>query len=233
MPSISSIFAADVAVDLVEMQVALEHAGAAHQVVPQRFPAVVVRRGRRHQPGHHAGRDLAAMHVRPVQPLDVVIGRDVGGAFQPDDGAEFLGVLVREIKHDAAADRAAHHHRAVELQRVGDFQDHPDVVARGELVFLVLEALRRRRFAVPRHVEHDDAIVFGDALVVEQAAILPAVGARGVQAEQRNALAGLLDIEPVRPVEQRHVEIAAGRPARSAGSLFGLLRGARPSTSLM
>src|SRR5262249_46517544 len=80
----------------------------------------------------------------------------------------------------------------------------------GQLVFLVLIAFRRRRLAVPGHVEHDDAIVIGDAFVVEQAAILPAVRAGGVQAEQRNALSCFLDIKPVRAVEQREIEIAAG-----------------------
>ncbi len=120
---------------------------------------------------------------------------------EPDDGAEAFGVLVREIEHDAAADRAAHHHGLVELQRVGDLQDHLHIVARGEPVLLVLIAIGRRGFAVPRHVEHDDAVVVGDARIVEQPAILPAVGARGVQAEQRNALAGFLDVEPVRAAE--------------------------------
>ena len=236
---------ADVAVHLVEMQVALEHAGPALQVVPQRFPAVVVGRGRRDQPRHHAGRHLAAVHVAAMQPVHVVIRRDMRRGLQPDDGAEALGMLVREIEHDAAADRAAHHHGLVELQRVGDLEDHPHVVARGELVLLVLVALGRRGFAVPRHVEHDDAIVVGDALVVEQAAILPPVGARGVQAKQRNALARLLDVEPVRPAEQVEVEIAAddGLEARahrpiavrrtaSLRSPSGLPRGAA-STSLM
>ena len=42
--------AADVAVDGVEMQVAFEHAGSALHVVPQRFPALGLRRGRRDQP---------------------------------------------------------------------------------------------------------------------------------------------------------------------------------------
>ena len=130
---------------------------------------------------------------------------------------------MREIEHDAAADRAAHHHRLVELQRVGDLQDHLDVAARGELVLLVLIALGRRRLAVPRHVEHDDAVVVGDALVVEQAAILPAVGAGGVQAEQRNALAGLLDVEPVRAAEQIEVQIAAGDRLEARAHCAGLL----------
>ena len=178
----------DVAVDHVEIEIALEHAGAALHVVPQRFPAAVIGRGRRDQPRHDAGGHFAAVHVGAVQPARVVIGIDLGRGFEPDDGAEFLRMLVREMQHDAPADRAAHHHRPVELERGGDFQDHAHVVARGEPVFFVLPSDGRRGFAVPRHVEHDDAIVLRDALVVEQAAILPPVRAGGVQAEQRNAV---------------------------------------------
>ena len=122
--------------------------------------------------------------------------------FQPDQRAEALRVLAREMQHDAPADRAAHDDRLVEFERVGDFDDHAHIVARGELVFRVLPAGRRRRLAVPGHVEGDDAEVRRDARIVHQAAILPRVGAGGVQAEKRNALAGLLDIEPVRLAEQ-------------------------------
>ena len=194
-----------------------------------------VHRGRHHESVLMVERDAApageARRHALGRPRDLVVGRDMRGALQPDDGAESRGVLMREIERDAAADRAAHHHRLVELERIGDFQDHLDVAARGELVFLVLIALRRRRLAVPRHVEHDDAIVVGDALVVEQAAILPAVRAGGVQAEQRNALAGLLDVEPVRAAEQREIEIAADDGLEMPGSR-GLLpqwaRRARP-----
>jgi len=61
--------------------------------------------------------NLAAMHVGAMQPARVVIGIDLGRGFEPHDGAEFLGVLVREMQHDASADGAAHHDRAVELER--------------------------------------------------------------------------------------------------------------------
>ena len=77
--------------------------------------------------------------------------------FQSDQRAESLRILVREMQHDAPADRAAHGDRLVEPKRVGDFDDHAHIVARGELVFRVLPAGRRRRLAVPGHVEGDDA----------------------------------------------------------------------------
>ena len=75
---------------------------------------------------------------------------------------------------------------------------------------------------MPRHVEHDHAIVLRDALVVEQAAILPAVGAGGVQAEQRNAAAGFLDVEAMRAAEQIEMQVAADRrfEARAHGAPF-------------
>ena len=78
---------------------------------------------------------------------------------------------------------------------------------------------------MPRHVEHDDAIVLGDARVVEQAAILPPVGARGVQAKERNAFARFLDIEAMRAAEQVEVQIAADgwlETRAHAASLRGL-----------
>ena len=60
--------------------------------------------------------------------------------------------------------------------------------------------------------------------IVHQAAILPPVGAGGVQAEQRRALARLLDIDAVRPAGQLEMHITtddrfeigahAGTPSR-------------------
>ncbi len=60
---------------------------------------------------------------------------------------------------------------------------------------------------MPGHVEGDDAEVFGNAFVVHQPAILPRVGAGGVQAEQGDALARLLDIKPVRRAQQIELQI--------------------------
>jgi hypothetical protein len=71
---------------------------------------------------------------------------------------------------------------SVEFQRGHDVEDHAGVLRRGELVFLVVPAGRRRGLAVPRHVEGDDAVVGGDAGMIHQAAILTPVGTRGMQA---------------------------------------------------
>ena len=118
-------------------------------------------------------------------------------------------MLTGEMQHDAAADRATHGHGLVECERVGDLHDQSHIVARSELVFGVLPAGRRRRLAMPRHVKGDDAVVCGDAFIVHQATILPRVGAGGVQAEQGDALAGLLDVKPLRFAEQLAIQVAA------------------------
>ena len=112
--------AADVAVDLVEIEIALEHAGTALHVVPQRFPALLVRRVGADQAGDDGGADFAAMHVRPVQEIQIVIGIDMRAGLQADDGAEAFGVFERQMQRDAAADRAADHDRLVEFERGHD-----------------------------------------------------------------------------------------------------------------
>ena len=68
----------------------------------------------------------------------------------------------------------------------------------------------------------------GDALVVHQRAVLPAVGARGVQAQQRRALARFLDIDAVMAPEQIEMHVAADDRLESrahapapAGAQFG------------
>ena len=149
------------------------------------------------------------MDVGPVQEIQVVIGIDMRAGLQADDGAEAFGVFERQMQRDAAADRASDRDRTVEFERGHDLEDHGGVLRRGQLVFLVVPARRRRRLAVPGHVEGDDAVAAGDAFVVHQRAVLPAVGAGGVQAQQRRARARLLEIDAVRPSEQIEMHVAA------------------------
>ena len=52
-------------------------------------------------------------------------------------------------------------------------------------------------------------IVVRDARVVQQAAELPSIRARVCRHEKRNTSAGLLEVEPVRAIEQIEIEIAA------------------------
>ena len=62
---------------------------------------------------------------------------------------------------------------------------------------------------MPRQVEGDDAKARQRLGIVEEAAILPAVGAGRVQAHERDALAGLLDVDAVRLAGDVEAEIAA------------------------
>jgi hypothetical protein len=123
------------------------------------------------------------MDVGAVQEIQVVIGIDMRAGLQADDGAERFRVFERQMKRDASADRASDQDRAVQFQRGHDVKDHRRVLRRGELVFLVVPARRRRRLAMPGHVEGDDAVIARDALVVHQRAVLTPVGARGVQTQ--------------------------------------------------
>ena len=61
---------------------------------------------------------------------------------------------------------------------------------------------------MPRQVEGDHAIAAGDLGIVQQRAVLPSVGAGGVQAEQRNALARLLEVEAVRLAVEVEAQVA-------------------------
>ena len=62
---------------------------------------------------------------------------------------------------------------------------------------------------MPGQVEGDDTKPLQDLAVVEQRPVLAAVGTGRVQAQQRYALAGLLDIEPVGLAADGEVQIAA------------------------
>lgn len=190
------------------MQVAAEHAGAALHVVPQRLPPFGLGALRRHQAGDDGSTDLAAMHVRPVRPAHVVVWHDVGRGLQADHAAERAGMPGRQVQHDPAPDRAAERNRPVQPQGRRHGSDHGDVGCGGELVVATPPALRRRRFAVERHVEHDAAEVPRDLGIRQQPAILPPVRPGGMQAQQRDALAGLLVIHPVRDTLDLEPQVA-------------------------
>ena len=164
---------------------------------------------RRDQARDQGGADLAAMNVRPVQPRRVVPGLLEVGGLEGDQGAEFGGVRDREVEHDAPADRAAHDHRPVELQGTAEGTDGSRVGRRRQPVLARLPAVGRRRLAVPRHVEGQHPEALRDLGVGQQMAVLPVVGAGGVQADQRDPLAGLLEVEAVRDAVDLHPQVAA------------------------
>ena len=63
--------------------------------MPQRLPAFAVGRVGADQAGDDGARNLAAVNVRPVQEVEVVIGIDMGAGLQADDGAEAFGMFER------------------------------------------------------------------------------------------------------------------------------------------
>ena len=71
-------------------------------------------------------------------------------------------------------------------------------------------ARRQRRLAVARHVECDDPRIAGDALVVEDGAILAAVSTGGMQTDQRNAPPGLFEIDSIALARVGQVQVAPG-----------------------
>jgi len=77
-------------------------------------------------------------------------------------------------------------------------------------VLPVLHPGGRRRLAVPGHVERDHAVARQHFGVVHHSAPLPRVGPRGVQAQQRDALPGLLHIDAVRHALDGQPQITAG-----------------------
>ena len=62
---------------------------------------------------------------------------------------------------------------------------------------------------MPGQVEGNDAKALENFAVVEERPVLAAVGAGGVQAQQRDALARFLDIEPMRLAADGEAQVAA------------------------
>ena len=77
-----------IAVDAIEVEVALEHAGAALLVHPQRLVPRHVGALRRHQTRDQRRADFAAVHVGTIEPGGVVPGLLEVGRLQPDQRAE-------------------------------------------------------------------------------------------------------------------------------------------------
>ena len=61
---------------------------------------------------------------------------------------------------------------------------------------------------MPGQIERDDPVVARDRFVAHEMAELARVGARRVQAQQRDARAGLLEIDPALLAQDGHADIA-------------------------
>src|ERR1700730_79780 len=148
------------------------------------------------------------MHVRAVPSGGIAPRRLQSGPAQPDQRAEFASMIDRKIEHDAAADRAAHHDRLFELERLAEGADGLCIARGGELIFLAGPLRRWIRFAMPGHVEGDDAEILRKLPISEQMPPLPPVRACRVQAHQRNTGAILLEIDAMRLAADLDVDIA-------------------------
>src|SRR5262249_50922696 len=80
---------------------------------------------------------------------------------------------------------------------IGDGQHALHVGRRGQSVFPVLPALGWGGFPVPGQIEGNDAKMPGERRIVHERAELPPVRSRRVQANERNAGAGFLHVEPM------------------------------------
>ena len=149
----------------------------------------------------------------------VVAPRRVGRAFQPDDAGKLVLIFGRDLQHDRAAHRAAHHHRLLECELEPHGADHREIALRRQAVLLQPPAVGRCRAAVIRQVERDDAKPVGDLRIVEHMAVLPRVRARGVQAQQRHALPGFLDMHAICGAVDIDRRDSARRSARSHSTL--------------
>jgi hypothetical protein len=118
-------------------------------------------------------------------------------------------VIHQKIQHAPRADRAAHDGGPVETEPFHHGQHRRHVALRREAVLLILKILGRRRLAVPGQIEHDDTETLRHLAVVQKAAILPAVGARGVQTQQRNPEARVLKVNAMAHAADLEMDIAA------------------------
>ena len=189
---------AQVTVDAIEIEIAFEDAGPALHVHPQRLVAADRRALRCDQAGDQRRAHLAAMDVRTMQPRRVVPGLLEVGGLQGHQRTELGGMGDREIEHDAATDRAAHHHRLVEFHGLAEGPDGGGVGGCRQPVFGRLPTGGRCRLAVPGHVEGQHAVAAGDFRVCQQVAELAVVGAGRVQADEGNALSRFLEIDAMR-----------------------------------
>src|SRR5258708_15224394 len=100
------------------------------------------------------------MDIGTVEPCGVIPRRLKISRFETDQRAESGGMIDREIEHDAATDRASHHHGPVERQRLAESTDGLGVARGGELILLAAPARRWIRFAMPGQIEGDDTEIF-------------------------------------------------------------------------
>src|SRR3954452_5625502 len=220
-----------IAVDPIEIEIALEYARAALLVSPQCLAPRRIRALRSDQAGHQGGADFATMNVRPVQPFSIVPGRLEVRCLQSNQRPEFGRVIDGKVENDAAADGTSHHHRPIQRQRPAERPYRFGIARRGQTILLAIPAFRRVGLAVPWHVEGDDSKISRKARIRQQMPPLPRIRARRVQTHQRNAGTVLLEIDAIDRALYGDMNVAADNWLDQTGHCAFTLRGSA-STSL-
>src|SRR6202521_594999 len=143
------------------------------------------------------------------QPIEPPSRRIVTG-LDRDERTEVVAVALRQVQTDVAAHRTAHHHRPLQAKLAAKRHHEVGVEFGGELVFLFPPALGRNRLAVARQIECDHVEALADLRIVELMAPFARIGARGMQADQRDAMAGFLVENPVFLALERNVNVVSG-----------------------
>ena len=146
-----------------------------------------------------------------MQPVELVPApRLEVGRLQPDVGPKAVGVVDGEVQGHTTADRAAHHHRAIESEALAEREDQLRVGLGREEILLVAPSGGREGLPVPGHVEGHDPEPVGDRAVRHQVPVLAPVRPRGVQADERDAASRLLEVDAVGTAAKLQVHVAAG-----------------------
>jgi hypothetical protein len=97
------------------------------------------------------------MRIRTVKPVYIVPGRLEIRGLECDKTAKPLRVQRAELQGNASAHRAADEERSFQAERMAESQHRLDVSLGGQQIFSGREPLRRKRLAVPGHVEGNEA----------------------------------------------------------------------------
>src|SRR6266446_5695241 len=190
------------------MHVSAVYAGARLAVIPPVFPLARLRALGRAQAVRVACRKLSTVNCRMVQIVVVAPGGE-SRAFDSNDSLQLRLVFGGDFQNDRTAHRASDDHRTSEFKRLPNRSNNGEVLTGLESILPKPPAVGRIRAAVIRHIERDDAISPGDRGIVEQVSILTAVGACRMKTQQRDAAAGLFEIETVFDTVNGDIEVAS------------------------
>jgi hypothetical protein len=145
-----------------------------------------------------------------MEPVDVIPGGLEIGRFDGDEPGETIGMHRRQLQSDPASHGAPREQWVLQPQRTAEREHRFNVGSGGQQVFRRLEAFRWQGLAVPGHVECQEAVRTGERLVVENEPPLARIGSGGMQAYNRAALAGFLEVNPQWCAIDGQADIPAG-----------------------